>query len=355
MPATHTVGEAPLGAGYGAAPMRRLAALSFLPLTMLSPSVAAQDAPILLEAGELKFQWRSFGLRPDGADPGSTHGNFAVDAAGRVIFSTDTDQALNVFSRDGAQLATWGAEFAGGTHGMCIAREGDAEVLWLAHIGQHEVVKTTLDGKVLATIGFPKEAGIYQDANEFRPTDVAVAADGSIYVADGYGKSFVHQFDAQRKYVRSFGGHGTEPGQMRTPHGITLDTRGRQPRLIVSDRENGRLQIFDLDGTLRGIVGGIFRRPCDTCLHPDGRHLAVADLAGRVTILDERNQLVAHLGDQPDAARRATNQVQKDGWQDGVFLSPHGAAFDAHGDLYVMDWNVVGRVTRLQSLDKGGK
>lgn len=324
-----------------------MAALSY---SSVLPVVAAQDAPIVLEAGDLRFQWHAFGLRPDGADPGSTHGNFAVDRAGRIVFSTDTAAAVNVFTRDGAQVATWGAEFAGGTHGMCIARDGDQELLWLAHIGRHEVVQTTLDGKVIATIGFPKEAGIYKSADEYLPTDVAVGPDGSIWVADGYGKSFVHQFDAQRKYVRSWGGHGTEPGQMRTPHGITLDTRGRQPRLIVADRENGRLQVFDLDGTLRAVISGIFRRPCDTCVHPDGRHLAVADLAGRVTILDERNQLVAHLGDQPDASKRATNQVQKDGWQDGVFLSPHGAAFDAHGDLYVMDWNVVGRVTRLQNV-----
>ena len=341
-------------------PLVAIVALSLslvLHLPAQSPSLPSD--PIVLQAGELRWTWDHFGLRPDGSAPGSTHGNLAVDRSGRIYFSTDTESAVNVFGRDGRQIAVWGAEFAGGLHGMTLVSEGDdsEQVLWITHLGRHEVVKTTLDGKVLATIGWPEESGVYQNASEFKPTDVAIGPDGSVYVADGYGKSFVHQFDRDRHYVRSWGGNGTEPGQMRTPHGITLDTRGRAPRLIVADRENGRLQIFDLDGTLRSVVSGIFRRPCDTCIHPDGKHLAVADLAGRVTILDERNELVAQLGDQPDAAKRATNRVAVEGWENGVFLSPHGATFDAHGDLYVMDWNVTGRLTHLRVVSDaaGGK
>ncbi|MGE0143010.1 MAG: hypothetical protein AB7I19_04870 [Planctomycetota bacterium] len=325
-----------------------------------APTLRAQDppAPPTLQAGDLVWQWQSFGLRPDGTPPGSTHGNLAVDPDGRIWFSTDTERALNVFDRSGTQLDVLGPQFANGTHGMTIARDGSGEpVLWITHLGRHEVARLTMDGSVTAILDWPKDAGIYTKKEEYRPTDLAVAPNGSIYVADGYGKSFVHQFDSELRYVRSFGGHGTEPGRMRTPHGITLDTRGKEPRLIVADRENGRLQIFDLEGGLRSIVSGIFRRPCDTTIHPDGKHLAVADLAGRVTILDERNELVAHLGDQPEVSRRATNQVAPEHWQDGVFLSPHGAVFDSHGDLYVMDWNVTGRLTRLVAVvrKEGGK
>ena len=66
-----------------------------------------------------------------------------------------------------------------------------------------------------------------------------------------------------------------------------------------------------------------------------------------MTILNEKNELVCHLGDQPDPNKRAKNGIPKDQWRDGEFLSPHGAAFDANGDLYVLDWNRHGRVTRL--------
>ncbi|MBK8979655.1 MAG: hypothetical protein IPM29_27465 [Planctomycetes bacterium] len=322
-------------------------------LAAAPPALASPGDPPLLGAGRHTYRWvPGFAVREGGQDLGNTHGCIAVDAAGNVYFNTDTERAVMVYRPDGTLVKTWGAEFAGGLHGMTLRREGDQEYLYLAHIGRHEVVKTTLDGEVLWTLGYPTEAGIYQNAGEYRPTDVVVAPDGSLFVADGYGKSWVHQFDRDRHYVRSFGGMGTEPGQMRTPHGLLLDTRGSEPRLIVADRENGRLQIFDLDGGLRGIVSGIFRRPCNVYAHPNGRDLVVPDLAGRVTILDEKNELVCHLGDQPDAALRAQNGVPREKWQDGVFLSPHGAAFDSHGDLYVLDWNSRGRVSRLEWLPR---
>lgn len=326
-------------------------------VSFLAPVVAQQEAttPLRLGTGAHVYEWvPGFAVLPDGAELGNTHGQIAIDREGRILFNTDTEHAVTIFSRDGELIGQWGAEFAGGMHGMTLREEDGQEVLYCAHTKRHEVVKTTLDGKVLWTLGHPAEAGIYQAAEEYKPTDVAVAGDGSIYVADGYGKGWVHQFDAQRRYVRSWGGPGTEAGRFKTPHGITLDTRGPEPRLIVADRENGRLQVFDVEGGLRGIVSGLFRRPCSTYVHPDGVHLVVADLAGRVTILDGRNELVCHLGDQPDVAKRAKNGVPKDQWQDGVFLAPHGAAWDRHGDLYVLDWNRHGRVSRLRHITPSG-
>lgn len=316
----------------------------------------ADDAPVL-GAGRHRYRWvPGFASPPTGQQLGNTHGCVAVDRAGNVYFNTDTERAVMVYRPDGTLLRSWGAEFAGGLHGMTIVREGHGEdaqeFAYLSHTGRHEVVKATLDGEVLWTLGHPEEAGIYDNAGQYRPTDVVVAPDGSLFVADGYGRSWVHQFDRERRYLRSLGGKGTEPGKMRTPHGLLIDTRGDEPRLIVADRENGRLQVFDLDGSLRQVVSGIFRRPCNVYPHPNGRDLVVPDLAGRVTILNERNELVRHLGDQPDPALRAKNGVPREQWRPGVFLAPHGAAFDQRGDLYVLDWNRHGRVSRLQWLPR---
>jgi hypothetical protein len=77
-------------------------------------------------------------------------------------------------------------------------------------------------------------------------------------------------------------------------------------------------------------------------------YLVVPDLAGRVTILDRENKLVCHLGDQPDESLRAQNGVPREKWKDGVFISPHSAHWDKQGNLYVMDWNYLGRVNKLQ-------
>ena len=79
------------------------------------------------------------------------------------------------------------------------------------HTRRHEALKTTLDGKVEWTLGWPEASGIYQKEDEFNPTSIAVTPDGQIFVADGYGKSWVHLYDKDRKYVKSFGGPGGNP------------------------------------------------------------------------------------------------------------------------------------------------
>ena len=208
-----------------------------------SAPAAADAAPVELGHGRHTYRWiAGFATLPDGSELGNTHGCVAVDSRGRIYFNTDTPRSICVFEADGSFVKAWGEDFAGGLHGMTLVREGDQEFLYLAHTGRHEVLKATLDGDVVWTLGVPEEAGIYEQPGQYRPTDVVVAPDGTIFVADGYGMSWVHQFDADRRYVRSFGGKGTEPGKMRTPHGLMIDTRGAEPRLIVADRENGRLQ-----------------------------------------------------------------------------------------------------------------
>jgi hypothetical protein len=113
----------------------------------------------------------------------------------------------------------------------------------------------------------------------------------------------------------------------------------------VCDRENRRLQHFDLDGTFVAAIAENLRRPCSVAFH--GEYVAVAELEGRVTVLDGSNNEVAHLGDNPDREQWANFNVPTSAWQDGIFTAPHGIAFDAVGNLLVMDWNRDGRLTRM--------
>ncbi|MCK5941220.1 MAG: hypothetical protein KAI24_04550, partial [Planctomycetes bacterium] len=168
-------------------------------------------------------------------------------------------------------------------------------------------------------------------------------------VGDGYGKSWVHCYDKDRNYVKSFGGPGTDDGKMRTPHGLWMDTRGSEPLLLVCDRENHRLQWFTLDGAFVRKMDQGLRRPCNVWPMPDGG-LVVADLAGRITFLDAKDKVYAHVGDNPDPKLRAKNGVPRAQWNAGEFLSPHSVSIDGHGHVYVMDWNSLGRISKLAHL-----
>jgi hypothetical protein len=317
-------------------------------------SVARQEPePIRFSAGEQAFEWvRGWGALPDGKTLGNTHGCIVVDREDHVYLCTDTEDAVVVFDRDGKVVRTFGKELAGGLHGLALVEEGGEQRLLMAHIGRHQVLGATLEGEILWTLDYPEESGLYQKPEQYLPTSVAplpASVGGGFLVADGYGQSWIHRYDAERKYVKSFGGPGSALGQLRTPHGIWVETRGEQPVVLVADRENQRIQVFDLDGKalreVKDVEHDVLRRPCH--IHPGDDRYVVADLAGRVTLLDRELALVAHLGDNPDPAKRARNDVLPPEWKDGEFISPHCASFDSRGNLYVTDWVSTGRITKL--------
>src|SRR5213596_3022012 len=90
-------------------------------------------------------------------------------------------------------------------------------------------------------------AGIPGD-NFNRPTDVTWDAAGNIFVADGYGNSRVAKFDKNGRFIKSWGSRGTGPGQFNLPHTIAIDN---QNNVYVGDRENKRIQVFDIDGNFK--------------------------------------------------------------------------------------------------------
>ena len=320
------------------------------PAARAATAKKADDVPITLGSGDHTYEWvRNWAKLPEGmAELGSTHGGIVVDAKNRIYVSTDTANTLCIFEQDGRWVGAVGQELNGGLHGLVMREEGGTEFIYAAHLPKHEAVKLTLDGKVVWRVGYPKESGIYQNASSYAPTGIAVLPDGSIVVADGYSTSWLHLFDKEQKYVKSFGGPGTEPGKFKTCHGLCLDTRGATPLLLIADRHNSRLQHFTLDGTPVKVHDQELRLPCFTTIANGGGAVAVPDLAGRVTIFDRDMKLVCHLGDNPDEGLRAQFDVKRDRLKDGAFTSPHGAAWDHDGNLYVQDWNVLGRVTQLK-------
>ena len=302
---------------------------------------------VILGAGshvyELIPQW---GQLPEGVKYGYTHG-VVIDSRNRVLVHNQSKDAVILFDEGGKFIKSWGADFEKGAHGMFLSKEGGVEYLCLADYVRHIVAKTTLDGERVWTLGFPEEAGVYQNAEQYRPTNVAVAPNGDFYVADGYGLSWVHHYDSKARYIRSWGGKCAEAGKLDCPHGIWVDTRGKEPILVVADRGNQRLQTFTLDGRHLGFVTDELRRPCHFDQYKD--ELYIPDLHGRVTIFGKDNRLITHLGDNPGVWDvKGWPNLPRSQWTDGRFISPHAACVDQRGDIYVAEWIAEGRVTKLR-------
>jgi len=283
---------------------------------------------------------------PAGVTLGYTHG-VVIDPKDNVYIHNQSKDSVIALDREGKFLKSWGPEFAGGAHGMYLSKEDGVEYLYLADPNRHIVVKTTLDGKTIYTLEVPPLPNVYKTADLYKPTDTAVAPNGDVYVCDGYGQSWIHVYDKKGTWIRSWGGAGSEPGKMKCPHGIWIDTRKSTPRVYVADRGNNRLQIFSLVGEHLGFVTYDLRLPC--CFYQYGTEQYIPDLHSRVTILDEHDRLITHIGDVPGAWTKAGwPNVAKEELKPGLFSSPHACALDSKGDLYVVEWIAVGRITKLR-------
>ena len=229
------------------------AAVSAVAPYILADDKTGKRLPIVGE-GEHQYEViHDWGELPAGHSYGNTHG-VAVDAQGQIHIKhtvgkdAKIDDAVVVFDADGKFVRSWGKEYKGGAHGLHLNREGNEEFFYLCDPRRHLFAKTTLDGKQLWRKWAPEQCNGYTKPEEFNPTNIAIAPNGDFFVADGYGKSFIHQYDRDAKYIRSFGGKGKEAGQTDCPHGLMVDTRGENPVLAVADRGNHRLQNFTLDG-----------------------------------------------------------------------------------------------------------
>jgi len=304
----------------------------------------------VIGTGEQTYEvFHDWGALPEGHRYGNTHG-VCHDRQGYIYVKHTVgkgavcEDAVVVFDPAGRFVRSFGAEFKGGAHGLHLHREGGEEFLYFCDTARKNVVKTTLTGEQVLEFPFPDGEGMYARPEEYVPTNVAIAPSGLVFVADGYGKSFVHRYTTSGEYLDSFAGAGSEAGKTKCPHGLMVDLRGAEPELVVADRSNRRLQYFDLEGRSLRLVTGELRAPC----HFDERGgiLLVPDLEARVTLLDEQNQLVVHLGD--GTHYRGVRDQPREAFTPGKFIAPHGAMFDADGNIFVVEWVEVGRVTKLK-------
>ncbi len=278
--------------------------------------------------------------------PGSLHGAVVVDKAGLLYVSMINGAGILVFDKEGKVVKQF-SDKLNGIHGMCLNVENGVEYIYGAMNSKKKVAKIALDGKLIwEIVGPPTIENV--EYGKYVPTAVAVGPNGDIYVADGYGSNRINRYDKNQKYMGSFGSKGDSDGQFKTCHGISLDTRGKKPLLLVSDREHGKLHHFTLEGKFVKVIAEGLRRPCATSIK--GEFVAIAELAARAVILNGKNEIVSRLGDNPNKKEWAKNGLPVKDWNNAYFSAPHGVCWGNDGDVYVTEWNRFGRLHKLEKV-----
>jgi DNA-binding beta-propeller fold protein YncE len=290
-----------------------------------------------------------------------------VDSRDRVYLLTRGDPRVIVYEPDGSFVMSFAeGTFTGRTHGI---RIGPDDSVFCVDDRDHTVRKFSPTGELLMTIGTPgvasdtgydaslTEADLWTRLNTIthggapfnRPTNVAVAPNGDLYVSDGYANARVHRFTADGRWIQSWGEPGIGPGEFHLPHDVWVTPDGR---VLVADRENDRIQIFTLDGKYLDQWTHL-QRPTGIYQDKDG-YLFVSELSrrkgmptymhgvceedqpGRVSVLDSEGRLLHRWGNLDRTAP-------------GQFCAPHCICVDSRGDLYVgevtwTDWGSKGLV-----------
>ncbi len=330
-----------------------------VPLILGAANKSGSAKPVIGTGSYTYEVTHDWGELPAQIKYGNTHG-VCQDSQGHIYIhhtvnaASESSDSMVVFDEKGKFVKSWGKEFKGGAHGLHIRKEGSTEFLYLCDTKRGIVVKTTLDGEQVFLIGYPDESDAYKPNSDgtkkkYSPTNLAIAPNGDIYVGDGYGSSYVNVYDKNGKYLRTFGGMGKGPGQLDCPHGIILDDRGADPILMIADRGNSRIQTFNLLGEHVGFISGT-NLPCYFDFWKTGETV-VPDLGARVTLLDKNNQVIEHLGDDSAAKKwNDTRKLDRTAFQPGKFVCPHGACFDHQGNIFVVEWVEVGRVSKLRKV-----
>ena len=271
----------------------------------------------------------------------------AVDLEDRVFLICRGDHPIITYDDRGKFLGSWGeGDFTLRTHGITI---GPDNSVYATDDGNHTIRKYTPGGKLLMTLGTmntPSDTGydgkdtktVSRPGGPFnRPTNIAVSAQGDLYVSDGYGNCRVHHFSPTGELKHSWGTPGSGPGEFFLPHGVAVSTDGR---VFVCDRENDRIQIFNPDGEYLTEWTDT-RRPTHVVFDAQGRAYvselwwqpgqtsqrygpAGENRSGRVSVYDRDGRVLTRWGG-PDPV------------DTGSFAAPHGIAVDSRADVYVSE------------------
>ena len=329
---------------------------------------------VILDCGALNYEWID-GWGPAADATAWPHRGIVTLASGDLAMYEAGARQMQIIAPDGTLRRTVAMPVAE-AHGITYDRSGGpggTERLWLADAANQlrldasyafpttsdtsTVVAVSIDGRELQRLGRPDHPA-YR-GGDYRPTAVAIVpGSGDIWVADGYGQSLVHRFAAAGSYLGTL--DGTEgAGRFKTCHFVYADMRRGEPELYVCDRTNARIQVYGADGRYRRLIDtGSLAAP--TWIAADEDRLVLVEFKPpQLTVLDRDDRVIGHLGLDTEAPSRpgwpndkdaAGRPVRSNALAPGRFNSPHAATVGRDGSIYVTEWLIGGRTTKLRRL-----
>ncbi len=267
------------------------------------------------------------------------------DSKGRIVLLTNhTKNNVIIYDKSGKLLETWGTEYPG-AHGLTLVKENGTDFLLITDYERHQIIKTTIDGKVVFTIDFPSETGKYNTKGDFKPTETTVVDNGDIYVADGYGKQHIVHYNHKGELLNIFGGQGDTNDTFLNAHGICYDNRDKDnPSLLVSARELNQLKRFSLAGDYIETINVPGALICRPVIHKKEIYFAVLrsknaehSESGFVLIMNENNEVVSCPG--ATAPSYKENELSELYQTIRLFQHPHDVCIDDDDNMYVAQWN----------------
>ena len=266
-----------------------------------------------------------------------------IDKKGRIILLTNhTKNNIIIYSKDGKLLDTWGSTYPG-AHGLTLVDEGGEEFLYICDNDRHQLIKTDLFGREVMVLDYPQDSDKYESPELYIPTESAVADNGDIYVADGYGSQYIIHYDPNGSIKNVFGGRGDGEAHFTNAHGICIDKREGEPTLLITERQHNVLKRFSLSGRFiesYPLPGCFICRPV---IKDKNVYLATiwsddkSANTGFISILDKDNRLVSAPGGIKPIYEGGVLQPMRQALR--VFHHPHDVCIDDELNIYVAQWN----------------
>ena len=246
------------------------------------------------------------------------------------------DHQVFVVDRNGKIIEEWSqwSQLFGALHKITMNPYDPEKHIWIIDRASQQVMKFTHDGKKLVSTLGEKGVSGEDDKHFNRPADICWLPDGTFFVADGFENNRVVKFDKDGKYLMAWGTKGTGPGQFNVVDAVTVDAKRR---VYVTDRFNGRIQIFDENGKFLDQWPG-FLQPMKVMITPDQHAWVLDGPAHRFAKFDLNGKLLDYWGVDADPDRFGANGARFfRAYIPGGLAWPHDFSVDPQGNLYVND------------------